>query len=87
MQQVMVDNFFPNWKDIRYGVPPQASILGPLLFLMLANDMVNCIRNNNVLLYADDTVICRNDFDFAPNYKVDLSHEKQYKFLGFILDS
>ena len=36
---------------------------------MFTNDLVNCIRNSNVLLYADDTVIYRNDFCFDRNYR------------------
>ena len=36
---------------------------------MSTNDMVECIRNCNVLLYADDTVIYRSDFDVTRNYR------------------
>ena len=99
----------------------------------MQRDMVNCIRNSNVLLYADDTDIYRNDFCFDKNYRniqgdlnrlhkwcftngltingrktkvvnfgknpkkvvnkplhinrSVLSYEKQYKYLGVILDS
>ena len=117
------------WKVVEYGVP-QGSILGPLLFIMYTNDLPNCIRNSQVLLYADDTVIYRSDIDPIRNHrniqgdlnrlykwcknngltinsrktkvvtfgsmkravkdlhinKVILLHEKQYKYLGVILD-
>ena len=100
---------------------------------MYTNDMIDCIRNSKVLLYADDTVIYRSDVQCERNYrniqgdlnrllkwcnkngltinsrktkvvnfgktnkfkidrilhinKVELNVEKQYKYLGIILDS
>jgi hypothetical protein len=57
-QYVQFNNTSSDTLAIKYGVP-QGSILGPLLFLIYMNDIVNCFNDENVrfVLYADDTNI------------------------------
>ena len=52
MFSVHVENSFSDKALIISGVP-QGSILGPLLFLIYVNDMVQAV-NCDLLLYADD---------------------------------
>ena len=55
-QYVVYDSVKSESSKITHGVP-QGSILGPLLFIILVNDIEPILRHCNLLMYADDTVL------------------------------
>ena len=72
-QRVIVDVCASSWAPVENGIP-QGSILGPLLFLVYTNDIVDNIEND-INLYADDTSllsISDNPETAAMNLNADL---------------
>ena len=53
-QCVSLNGVMSDLKPITHGVP-QGSILGPLLFILYINDIVNCSEHLFFVLFADDT--------------------------------
>ena len=52
-QHVCVNNCFSDWSDVSSSVP-QGSVLGPILFLLYINDIVDCVQGCKIKLFADD---------------------------------
>ena len=62
-QYVYFENCKSELLEIKAGIP-QGSILGPLIFSILINDIVNLSNKFSFLMYADDTTIYFNLEDF-----------------------
>ena len=59
-QRVKINGVFSNWQDVLSGIP-QGSILGPLLFIIYINNLVeNCKKGSKIYLYADDVKLFRH---------------------------
>ena len=56
-QRVVLDGVYSDEIDVTSGVP-QGSVIGPILFLIYINDIVDNVKSN-VRLFADDTLIYR----------------------------
>ena len=71
-QIVFLDGVFSSREYVSHCVP-QGSILGPLLFVLLINDLPNQLNFCNVLMYADDTVLyfsskCSKEIEHCLNF-------------------
>ena len=60
-QRVKVGNSLSDVSDVSSGVP-QGSVLGPILFLIYIDDMLDIPEFSNVYCFADDTkLVCSED--------------------------
>ena len=74
-QYVQFENSDSSLLEVKTGIP-QGSILGPLFFSILINDLVNCSTKFQFLMYADDTTIYFNLNDFPLiNSEIEINSE------------
>ena len=55
-QRVYANNMYSDFSNITQGVP-QGSVLGPLFYIIYANDLSELFKHCRFALYADDTVL------------------------------
>jgi ribonucleases P/MRP protein subunit RPP40 len=55
-QKVKINFSFSDSLPVTSGVP-QGSVLGPTLFNMYINDIISCVENSEILLFADDVKV------------------------------
>ena len=73
-QRVLANNKTSDRLTITQGVP-QGSIVGPLLYIIYANDITKIIKHSQIALYADDTVLyskCKSPAKARSNMQKDL---------------
>ena len=63
-QYVLFNGIPSSLQNISHGVP-QGSILGPLLFILYINDIVNCSDILKFILFADDTNLFYSNRDIV----------------------
>ena len=67
-QRVLANNVYSSFQTITQGVP-QGSVLGPLFYILYANDITDIVNKCKIALYADDTVLYTADSCFETSIK------------------
>ena len=78
-QRVVIQGQSSSWGKVCAGVP-QGSVLGPLMFLIYINDIVDIVRSN-IKMFADDTSLyltIDNPVTAAQTMNMDLSKIDQW---------
>ena len=75
-QKVVIEGFSSDTEDLQAGVH-QGSILGPMIFLIYINDLVEEV-NSEIRLYVDDTSLYLDYNDTVEQLQQDINHIEKW---------
>ncbi len=67
-QFVSADGFISDNRNCKSGVP-QGSILGPILFNIFVNDIIDAVPNTHITMFADDNLMICSDHNLLELYR------------------
>ena len=73
-QYVQINGKISNTETVAYGVP-QGFVLGPLLFIIYTNDLLQNFTNSKTILFADDTTIFKSSNNIENLYKAMMNED------------
>ena len=76
-QYVQIDNVKSNLHSVSCGIP-QGSVMGPILFNIFINDIINATTKFTLIMYADDTTLVSHLENFgATNIEIEREINKE----------
>ena len=84
-QKVVIDNVSSDSVSVVSGVP-QGTVLGPILFIIYINDIIENIKHSKILLFADDIVLYKETSAVRDTQKLqeNLEFGKAHGYLNLV---